>query len=186
MIKKILILLSIFLLVGCSPLKPNFDSDFKLDTYRCDMSGYKGLTSTNHQFLGVTVKDLEKTINEEGYGAFVLSRVGCDHCQLLMKYINEAAKELGVNVYYIDAESSLYPIVGTDDYDLLDRILKPIEEKTDDGEIELQTPHFFTVVNGEFGYSYIGISFKDNEHPTEKEEKDIINKYKKALEVFVK
>lgn len=183
--KKIFSILTVLLIiVGCSKPKPNFDSGFSISTYNCDMSGYKGLTSANHIFKGVTVKDVEKTIKEKGYGAFVLSRKGCDHCQIVMRYINEAAEELGVNVYYIDGESDVYPIVGTDDYELLDNLLKPIEEMLD-GDYTLQTPHFFTIVNGEFVDSYIGVKFKDDLNPTDKEIENLINKYKKALEIFV-
>ena len=186
--KKILICLILFLiLIGCSNKKeiPDFNSDFKIETYRADMSGYNGLTSVNHQFLGTTVSQLKKTIDEKGYGAFVLSRTTCDHCQLCMKYINQAAKELGVNVYYLNGESSIYPIVGTDDYDVLDFYTKSIQEKDETGEVVLQTPHFFTVVNGKFVDSYVGVKFKDDLNPTQKEVDDLVDKYKKALEVFV-
>lgn len=185
--KKVFISLIILLLIsGCSnKVKPDFDSGFSIDTYRADMSGYDGLTSVNHEFKGITVLDLKSTLDEKGYGVFVLSRTGCDHCQLCMKYINEAAKELGVYVYYIDAESSLYPILNTDNYDILDECLKPIEEADETGEIVLQTPHFFTIINGEFVDSYVGASFKDDLNPTENEINTLIKKYKKAMEVFV-
>lgn len=184
--KVILSLVILLVLSGCTnKVKPDFESGFSLETYRTDMSGYKGLTSVNHCFKGVTVSDLKRTLDEKGYGAFVLSRTGCDHCQLLMQYLNQAAEELEVSVYYIDAESSIYPIVDTPDYKVLDNCLKPIEEEDDTGEVVLQTPHFFTIVNGEFVDSYIGASFKDDLNPTKNEIKNMVNKYKKALEIFV-
>lgn len=177
-------ILVLFLLSGSCVLRPDFNMDFNLNTYTCDMSRYDGLHAVGHNFKGVTVKELEKTINEKGYGAFVLSRVGCSHCQIVMQYLNQAASELGVYVYYIDAESDKYPIVDTYNYELLDRILKPIEEVLD-GEVCLQTPHFFTVIRGQFVDSYVGADFIDNDNPSDKEISNLINKYKKALEVFV-
>lgn len=186
--KKILVvILTLLILCGCSKEKevPDFSSGFEIETYRADMSGYNGLTSVNHQFLGTTVSQLKKTIDEKGYGAFVLSRTSCDHCQLCMKYINEAAKQLNVNVYYLNGESSIYPIVGTDDYDVLDFYTKSIQEKDETGEVVLQTPHFFTVVNGKFIDSFVGVKFKDDLNPTDDEIDALIDKYKKALEVFV-
>ena len=184
--KKILsCILVILILFGCSKEEIDFSSDFSIETYRADMSGYKGLTSVNHNFLGTTVKELERTLEEKGYGAFVLSRTGCSHCQLCMQYINQAAQELGVFVYYIDAESDTYPIVGTENYEILDIALKPIEEKVD-GEITLQTPHFFTVINGKFIDSYVGVKFKDDENPTESEIASLVEKYKNALKAFAK
>ena len=184
--KKIISLLVVLLILcGCNQKpKPDFNSGFSIDTYRCDMSAYKGLTSVNHNYLGVTVADVKKTIDEKGYGAFVLSRKNCEHCQLLMQYLNKAAEELGVYVYYLDGKSDVYPIVNTPDYDLLDELLKPIEEELD-GELALQTPHFFTIVNGEFIDSYVGVDAKDVDNPTDKEVEAIINKYKKSLEIFV-
>ena len=184
--KFIIVLLASLLLFGCGrkPI-PDFDSNFTIDTYQCDMSGYNGLQSVGHNFLGTTVSELEKTINEKGYGAFVLSRTGCDHCQIVMKYIDQAAMELNVNVYYIDGESDIYPIVGSDDYQLLDSILKPIEEEID-GEIALQTPHFFTVVNGEFVDSIVGTKTKNSDNLSDKDIEKIINRYKEALQIFVK
>lgn len=180
----VLLLISILILCSCSTAKPDFDSGFSIETYRCDMSHYKGVNSINHAFKGTTVKQLEKTIMEKGYGAFVLSRETCDHCQILMQYINKAAMDLGVTVYYLDGESSTYPIVDTPDYDLLDSLMKPIEEADDEGNIELQTPHFFTVVDGKFVTSYVGAKFK-NDEPTQKEANEMIDKYKKALQIFV-
>lgn len=183
--KKIIsILFVLFLLCGCNDVKPDFNSGFSINTYRCDMSCYKGLSSIDHNFLGVRVSDVKKTIDEKGYGAFVLSRKNCEHCQVLMCYLNEAAKQLGVYVYYLDGKSDMYPIVNTPDYDVLDKLLKPIEEELD-GELALQTPHFFTIVNGEFIDSFVGVSCKDLDNPTESEIKAIIKKYKKALEKFV-
>ena len=185
--KTFVCLILLLVMFGCSKNKevPNFNSGFEIETYRTDMSGYNGLTSVNHRFLGTTVSQLKKTIDENGYGAFVLSRITCDHCQLCMKYINQAAEELGVYVYYLNGESSIYPIVGTDDYDVLDFYTKSIQEKDETGEIVLQTPHFFTVVNGKFVDSFVGVKFKDDLNPTDSEIKDLVNKYKKALEVFV-
>lgn len=180
-----LILITLLILTSCSKIKPDFDSGFSLNTYKADMSKYNGLSYSDHMFIGTTVKELERCIKEKGYGAFVLSRNNCEGCQLLMKYLNEAAKEAEVYVYYIDCNSNEYPIVNTDDYDLLDELTKSIQEELD-GEICLQTPHLFTVINGKFVDSYVGGIFKDSDNPTDKELDNMTNLYKKALKPFKK
>lgn len=185
MIKKFLTVITVLSIICSCAQKPNENPDFSIFSYRCDMSKYNGLNSVNHNFIGTTVSELGKVISEKQSGAFVLSRESCNHCQMVMKLINQACEELGVTVYYIDGESKTYPIVDTPDYDLLDSLIKPIEEPNDDGEITLQTPHFFTVVNGKFKDSIIGFSIKGNE-PTKEENTNQLNKYKKALKVFVK
>ena len=105
--KKLLILLGcVLLLCGCTKKEERVVLDYQNDfiTYKADMSGYEGLTSSNHRFLGITVSELKKAIDEDKSGIFVLSRKGCTHCQLLMRYMDEAANELDVYIYYIDAE----------------------------------------------------------------------------------
>ena len=124
--KKLLTMVIIgLLLFGCSneKEKPDLNKEFTLQTYKADMSGYENLKSSGHMFLGTTVSEWKRTIDEKGYGVFVLSRTGCTHCQFAMQYINDVAKELNVYVYYIDAESDTYPILGTDNYEILYDIL---------------------------------------------------------------
>ena len=183
--KKLMILLGcILLLCGCTKKEERVVLDYQNDfiTYKADMSGYEGLTSSNHRFLGITVSELKKAIDEDKSGIFVLSRKGCTHCQLLMRYMNEAANELDVYIYYIDAESNTYPILGTDDYDVLLEVMYPICEEID-GEVGLQTPHFFTIVNGEYVDSKIGDK-ANSVTPGDKESERIVSEYKKMMQKF--
>ena len=97
-------------------------------------------------------------------------------------YMNEAANELDVYIYYIDAESNTYPILGTDDYDVLLEVMYPICEEID-GEVGLQTPHFFTIVNGEYVDSKIGDK-ANSVTPGDKESERIVSEYKKMMQKF--
>ncbi len=186
--KKILTILAcLLLLVGCSSTssaKPDFDSGFTIETYKADMSGYENLKSTGHMFLGTTVLELKRTIDEKGYGAFVLSRTSCSHCQIAMQYLNQAAEELGVYVYYIDAESDAYPILGTDNYDTLYNALYDVLAEDDEGNKELQTPHFFTIIDGEIVGSQIGTTWNGNSY-SESDANKLVETYKKLLTPFI-
>ena len=186
--KKILTILAcLLLLVGCSStssVKPDFDSGFTIETYKADMSGYENLKSTGHMFLGTTVSELKRTIDEKGYGAFVLSRTSCSHCQIAMQYLNQAAEELGVYVYYIDAESETYPILNTENFNILYDILYDVLEKGEDGEKEMQTPHFFTVINGEIVGSLIGTTWNGSSY-SESDANKLVETYKSLLTPFV-
>ena len=164
--KLVLLLIALLCLCACTE-KPDMSEPFELETYACDMSGYEGLSSTKHMFKGTTVKELERTINEKGYGVFVLSREGCDHCQMSMRYLNEVAEELGVTVYYIDAMSDVYPILGTDNYQILYDILYTTLNEGDNGK-EIQTPEVFTVIDGviskyQIGTTWKGLDYDDND-----------------------
>ncbi len=186
--KKILsVLMCLLFLVGCSEkevAKPDFNSDFTIETYKVDMSGYENLKSSGHMFLGTTVSELKRTIDEKGYGAFVLSRTSCSHCQIAMQYLNQAAEELGVYVYYIDAESETYPILNTENFNILYDILYDVLEKGEDGEKEMQTPHFFTVINGEIVGSLIGTTWNGSSY-SESDANKLVETYKSLLTPFV-
>lgn len=183
--KKICIFLILLILLGgCNKeIVPDFNLDFKLETYRCDMSAYNGMSSVNHHFLGTTVDELERTINEKGYGIFVLSYNTCPHCKVLMKIMEEACQELNVYIYYLDAYSARYPIVGTSDYDRLFELMKPACEEVD-GELGLQTPTLFTVINGEIIKYKIGGKYEGSE-PNEKEANLIKQDYLEMMKPFV-
>lgn len=183
--KKILLVLLLLIgLIGCKGKEENISVDFEnqVVTYKADMSLYDGLSSTGHRFLGIRVSTLKEVIDNDLSGIFVLSRKGCSHCQILMRYMNEAAEDEGVYIYYIDAESSTYPILGTSDYDLLLELMYPICEEID-GEVGLQTPHFFTIVNGEFVDSKIGDK-ANSVTPGDKTSERIISEYKKMMHKF--
>lgn len=169
--KKLLSLLLVLLcLVGCSSKEypsPDLSTEFTLETYMADMSGYEGLKSTGHMFKGTTVSELKRTVDEKGYGVFVLSRTSCSHCQLAMQYLNEVASELGVYVYYIDAESDTYPILGTDAYDNLYEVLEPVLEEDKDGTKSIQTPDVFTIVDGEITANQIGTTWTGSNYTDE-------------------
>ena len=186
--KKILsVLMCLLFLAGCSEkevAKPDFNSDFTVETYKVDMSGYENIKSTGHMFLGTTVSELKRTIDEKGYGTFVLSRTSCSHCQIAMQYLNQAAEELGVHVYYIDAESDTYPILGTDNYDTLYNALYDVLAEDDEGNKELQTPHFFTIIDGEIVGSQIGTTWNGSSY-SESDANKLVETYKKLLTPFV-
>lgn len=185
--KKLLTMVIIgLLLFGCSneKEKPDLNKEFTLQTYKADMSGYENLKSSGHMFLGTTVSELKRTIDEKGYGVFVLSRTGCTHCQFAMQYINDVAKELNVYVYYIDAESDTYPILGTDNYEILYDILYETLPESDNGEKDLQTPELFTIVDGKITGYQIGTTWDGNDY-TDKDVNKLKDIYRDLLSPFV-
>lgn len=172
--KKLLSLLLVLLcLTGCSKEYPSPDlsNDFQLETYMVDMSGYDNLKSSGHMFKGTTVSELKRTVDEKGYGVFVLSRTSCSHCQLAMQYLNAVAEELNVYVYYIDAESDTYPIIDTENYDILFNILEPVLDKDDNGDKVIQTPDVFTIVDGEISANQIGTTWTGSSYSDQDVEK---------------
>lgn len=180
--KKVIIILStLLILFGCSKKDDGKRYEqMNLETYKCDMSLYESMSSTEHQFEGINVAQLKRVFDEKGNALIVFSYTDCPHCQKIIKYINEIAKELNVTVYYLDAYSKKYPIVGTDDYQILFDLCEPILEKdSETNKKVLQTPMLFSIINGEHYDHMIGGSLSDP--PTETE----INKLKEQIKEII-
>lgn len=145
-----------------------------VETFAVDMSVYKNMNSTKHNYKGISPKELIKIYNEKGSGSFYIGYDSCPYCQESVSLMNEAAESLGVTVYYIDAYLQGDPL--KDYYDEVFDILYPVLEERD-GKKTILTPHFFTIVNGEIVKSNIG--------GTGSSDQEIIENFKQLLEPLV-
>ena len=103
--KKLLLVLSILLLVltGCG------ESDSRPETIitpiegavSTDMSSYDNMDAHDHAFLEIKATDLLNLVNDGGSGIFFLGYPECYACNVLISIADEAAKEVGVNIYTI-------------------------------------------------------------------------------------
>ena len=164
--KKVFLLISVLLLL-CACNKKDYSKLYDLKTYDCDMSCYENVDATDHNFVGTTVLELKRLIEEKGYGAFAFTSRYCNHCQMAMQYLDQVSKELDVKIFYIDATSDVYPIQGTDNYDILFDILFDTLNEGEEGE-EIQTPEVFSVIDGEIkdykvGTTWSGMEYNDDD-----------------------
>ncbi len=147
----LLTLLLAISLLGCSKEEAQF---IEIASFDVDMSGYESMPSTNHHFRGITPEEFMRVYEEDGSGIFYIGYTGCPNCQAMVPTIEEAAIETDSTVYYLDPYSEDY-----DFFSYLDDImatLDPILRHDSDGTATIYTPHIFTLINGEFGTSYIG------------------------------
>jgi hypothetical protein len=182
--KKILILL-LLILCACSEKLPQPDYPYQIESYKVDMSNYRGVSSTEHNFRLIRVSELFKCIDNRSSGIFYLGRENCHCCQQVLRYLNEAAQELGVTVYYINAYDEVEPLTEEETYDKLYDYLYEILGENDEGEKVLLTPHVFSIVNGEFYASqicYDGMEF--DEEPTKGQIRKLENIYKRIMKPF--
>ena len=186
--KFILILLMLLLLCSCKD-KPEAEVPkytFDIQSDRVDMSGYDGVTSTKHNFRVVKLSEVFRTIDEGSSGVFFLGRTNCGCCQEVTWILNEAAMETDVIIYYIDPYDEEFNLVSDAEMrqktmDYLYDILDPNEE----GEKDLMTPHFFTVINGHFGDSQVCFdNMKVNNSDPEAKAKKLKDRYLEMLEPF--
>ena len=181
--KKLTILFVLLLiLTGCKKTNA-LAVPFDIETYNTDVSYYEGLTNEDSMFLGTTIKEIKRTIDENGHGVFVIGFRECSHCQIAMQYLNQVAKELDVHVYYIDAMSKEYPILDTEDFDIMNEILYDYYREDEDGTRELQTPHVFSIIDGKISESYIGTPWKGSNYNDDDINK-LLDIYRKILKPF--
>ena len=156
--KSLIILLMLLFLCSCKKEKeievPEYT--FEIQSERIDMSGYDGVTSTKHNFRLVKLSEVFRTFDENSSGVFFLGRTNCGCCQEVAKILNEAAMEYGVTVYYIDPYDEEFDLVS--DLEMRQKTMEylyDVLDENEEGEKDLMTPHFFTVINGHFGDSQV-------------------------------
>ena len=184
--KKILIM--IFVLLMFTSCGGNNEGDVKytydIQAERVDMSGYKGVSSTNHNFMSTTVSEMCKAIDAKSSAIFYLGRDNCGCCQTVCRYIDEVARELDVTVYYLDVYNEKEPLTDSINQDKLYEYLDEILAE-ENGEKVLLTPQVFSIVNGKFHGSqicYDGIDFSND--PTDKQIETLKNIYRSIMEPF--
>ena len=184
--KIIVIFLFLIICFGCSN-SVDVKYPYTIQSKNVDMSMYDGVTSTEHMFKSVTVQELFNTIDKKSSGVFYLGRDNCSCCQTCIQYLNEAAMDLGVTVYYINAYDEEMPVASdSETYNKLFEYLYDILD-TVDGEKQLQTPTIFSVINGEIVDHLICLGdFAWDTPPTKLQTLRLVNKYKSILEPFSK
>ena len=178
--KLITIIICLLILTGC---KNDYSKPWNINTYDADMSYYEGLNRSGHMFVGTTVGELKRLIDEKGYGVFVFSHKFCAHCQIAMKMMNDVAEELNVYIYYIDGYSDEYPIQDTENYDILFDILFDYLKEDENNEKAFFTPHIFSIIDGKIVESYIGTTWEGLDY-TKTDEKNLKDIYRNILKPF--
>lgn len=178
--KKILIILALLGLCACGIKDVDTVKMTEVETFPVDMSAYANMSSVDHQFVGVKPTDFIDIVNNDGSALFYIGYSSCPICNEAVPLINQAAKDLGLKVYYIDAYSEVYPL--TDYYDEFFEVIKPIL-KLRDGKPILYTPHVVAVKDGEFVADIIGLG-KVDDLSTEKNYEKALNAYKDLMKYF--
>ena len=185
MIKKIFSLLFVLLLLcGCNTTNVNYTYDIK--SIDVDMSEYEGVSSTEHMFKAITSEEFFNCVDNKSSGVFYLGRTNCACCQTCIKYLNNAAMQLNVPIYYMDVYDERMPIT---DIDLMDKLKIYLFDVMNvvDGEKQLQTPTVFSVINGEIVDSIICLgNYTWEDEPSYFDELILVNRYKSLLKPFAK
>lgn len=169
--KKIFVLLVLFfVLLGLMFL--NFSKDIKVSSrkekinvqinekyvgYNPDMSSYKNMRAFEHQFVGMHPKQFLSAIEDKDFkGIVFFGFKECHFCQEATSYLNEAAKEYNLKVYYIDCYNKDFPLK-----DYYEEIKNKMSKNCLNGD-DISTPLVASVKNSTATKCHIGLSKKTN------------------------
>lgn len=183
--KLFLVLVLLLSLFGCG--NQNQELNYvDIEGYAVDMSGYNGVSSTGHNFVGITPDELIKVIDEGGSAIVFMGYTGCHVCQEVARYINEVAQELDVTVYYLNCTSEQYPLRDAA-YDNVVESLNDILRTNESGDKTIYTPHVFSIINGvpQSGHISVVNSWQEG-NPSEESIQELENIYREIMQPFAK
>lgn len=174
--KTISAILAAMLLTGCNttantptatstPENTNNAGQINLDATKADMSAYVFMEDDDPAFLEVSTEEsLRMFVN--GTGVVVYSYETCPWCNRILPILDEAAKEYGTEVFYVniysDAFMALTAEEKSDQINALYQCLDPILEREKDPETGedkavMQVPEVVAVKDGEIVIHHMGV-----------------------------
>ena len=181
--KKLLLICAMLMmcLTGCGEEKTQDPVKITaVETFNVDMSHYKNMSSVNHHFKGITPDTFFNLVRTNGNAIIYTGYDSCPVCNEAVWVMEEVAAELDLTIYYIDCYHALYPLI--DYIGEYMQVTDPILDSKN-GEKVVLTPHVFTIQNGEFKDSWIGIDMLDPSS-NEDDHKIVYDKYKKIMQNF--
>ena len=130
--------------------KETITNPVEVETSIPDMSGYTFLEDDDPAFLKISFQDALRMFAEGGTGILYYGSTGCPWCQRAVPVLNEAAKEQGIKVYYVD--TGVYDFTQ-EEFDRLLEYTEVLLVTDSEGEKSFQIPQVIALKDGEIlGY----------------------------------
>ena len=187
--KILLVLMTLFMLIGCSS-KPK-----ELTTYEnakisglsmADLSGYKQMDPSSNWVKTGSMKLINELLDANDSFIAFFGYTGCTYCQDLLPVLNAVVTDYKVPVVYDDVTKDDF---GGDEYNKIITRLDAFLKENEEGKKELYVPFVIIVKNGKVVYTHLGtISSHDahqrplNEDETKKIKADLISGIEMLLE----
>lgn len=188
--KLVGLICSILLLISCGTQSPQEDksltitSSVEIQTFPADMQNYRFLEDQEHVFEETTMREVAHFMAEGGSGILFFGYVGCPWCERAVPIINQAAKDAGLKIYYVDVRN---PINTLDDYYVLQPYIEPIFVEDSSGQKVFKVPEVVGVKNGEIVGNHLALldDFKienENSQMSAEQKERLYQEYRKILE----
>lgn len=211
--KLMMTLLIASLLAGCgsnktsnkAPAAPTAFADgnnagaINLETQPADMSNYVFLKDDNPAFTEITLEESFRLIEEKGTGCVYYSYETCPFCNRAIPTMDEAAKAMGITIFYVNLYSDTFMSKSKDEQnELVQKLYSLYEpaldheknENTGKEEVKMRVPLLVGVRDGEIVGHHRGITddFEldqdklDELQVTDKQKKELLSDYEKVIE----
>ncbi len=128
------------------PTPVTITNPVEFETLPLVMDGYEFLEDDDPAFIEITLAESVRMFKEKGSGILYYGREGCWWCQRAVPVLNDAAKQMGVTVYYIDVNLP----TSKEAYDTLESYINSIFEKdAETGNPVFKVPEVIGVKEGE-------------------------------------
>ncbi|MEF9920571.1 MAG: glutaredoxin family protein [Erysipelotrichaceae bacterium] len=180
--KKIWIILSLFLLFGCADHSISRDLSDKCDASRpgscisgkqADMSGYKDFKEKNNQFITMNLEESLTVFKEKKSAILYYGFPECPWCDEALPIMNQVAKDNKLKIYYIDIDAE-----KSDDKTYKNQVkelstyMSDYMEKDESGVYRLYVPMVSVVKNGVTTSSNIGTVDSHDAHERKMNDKE--------------
>ena len=151
-------------LCGCSRKTPEPEEPaFEVESEPADMSAYRWLEGETADFQEITWAESIRFFKEGGTGILYYGYIDCPFCQRAVPLLNEAARETGTTVYYVNVYGKGHS-ADIDEYYALMECIDSIIGHDDKGEPDFKVPEVIGVRNGEITGHHL--SLVDDFHPS--------------------
>ena len=126
-----------------------------------DLTVYKSMKDSKEEsrFVDIEVKDIAKLMDEKKTFVFMATFIDCPYCNMVIPYVNEAAKKNGLHIGYLDTRKDPKWENNTEikDYDICTKYFGEYLKKDNDGTPHLYTPHTFFIKEGKVVANHQGV-----------------------------
>lgn len=140
------------------------------------MEGYQG----EIMFVDTTVAEVAEMMDKGETFVVFASFEDCPWCNLIISHLNDAARDAGVHVGYIDTrlKPEWTSNMDIDDYDLFVEKFGDWLSEDEDGKLHLYTPDTYFIKNGKVVARHDGVTpgVDDPNHPLTSEQEEQLKK----------
>lgn len=151
---------------------------------RADMSSYEGFMDSDHQFIEVPMSDFLLKLDAGATGIYYFGYTTCPWCVEAVPIMNEVAKELGLNIFYIDKKAET---TKEADSKAIEARIPDKLEKDDDGNPHLYVPYVITIKDGTITSYHTGTVDSHDAHErkmTDKEKAELKKIYQEMFQTI--